>query len=304
MVEIKIVFGSSENMEEIPDNSVHLVVTSPPYYNAPFDFPGLFSSYEEYLNLLRKVGKELMRVLQPGRYACFVTQDVRIEGKLYPIVSDLIHIMVHELGFEYQDKIIWRKPEGYIRISRRSGVLIQHPYPMYYYPDNIYEEVVIFKKPGKFDRSAVPPEIREKSKISISKFQAEKWYLSVWDIKNVLPHEKWSKYTAPFPEELAERLIRLYSYVGETVLDPFLGSGTTCVVSRKLHRNCIGYEIDLELREIIEERLGLTTKSLTNFIKTGEEDRVEILVRPDAKTLRRKLREEINRKLENKGRKS
>ena len=238
MVSIKVIFGDSKKMHEVKDNSIQLVVTSPPYYNAPFDFPGLFNNYDEFLDLLRSVGKELLRVLQPGRHACFVTQDVRIEGRLYPIVADLIRIMVHEIGFEYQEKIIWRKPEGYIRISRRSGVLIQHPYPMYYYPDNIYEEIVVFKKPGEFDRSSIPQEFKEKSKIDIKKFQDEKWYLSVWNITNVLPSEKWSDYTAVFPEELAERLIKLYSYTEETVLDPFLGVATTCLAAMKNDRNC------------------------------------------------------------------
>jgi DNA modification methylase len=295
VVIIKIIFGNAENMKEIDDNSIHLIVTSPPYYNAPFDFPNLFNSYDEFLKLLKNVGKELIRVLKPGRYACFVTQDVRIDGKLYPIVSDLIHIMVYDVGFEYQDKIIWKKPEGYIRISRRSGVIIQHPYPMYYYPDNIYEEVVIFKKPGEFDRSSVIAEVKEKSKINISRFQNEKWYLSVWDIKNVLPHEKWSKYTAVFPEQLIERLVLLYSYYGETVLDPFLGTGTTCLVAKKLGRNCIGYEIDLELKEAIEERLGLKQGSLT-----PETINVEIIVRDDAKCLRTQLRNEIEKKIRKK----
>ncbi|MFZ8850234.1 MAG: DNA-methyltransferase [Thermoproteota archaeon] len=292
---IKIIFGNAENMKEIDDNSIHLIVTSPPYYNAPFDFPNLFNSYDEFLKLLKNVGKELIRVLKPARYACFVTQDVRIEGKLYPIVSDLIHIMVYDIGFEYQDKIIWRKPEGYIRISRRSGVIIQHPYPMYYYPDNIYEEVVVFKKPGEFDRSSVIAEVKEKSKINISRFQNEKWYLSVWDIKNVLPHEKWSKYTAAFPEQLIERLVMLYSYYRETVLDPFLGTGTTCLVAKKLGRNCIGYEIDLELKEAIEERLGLKQGSLT-----PEAINVEIIIRDDAKRLRTQLRNEIEKKIREK----
>jgi site-specific DNA-methyltransferase (adenine-specific)/site-specific DNA-methyltransferase (cytosine-N4-specific) len=295
VVIIKIIFGNAENMKEVDSNSIHLIVTSPPYYNAPFDFPNLFNSYDEFLKLLKNVGKELIRVLKPGRYACFVTQDVRIEGKLYPIVSDLIHIMVYDIGFEYQDKIIWKKPEGYIRISRRSGVIIQHPYPMYYYPDNIYEEIVVFKKPGEFDRSSIIAEIKEKSKINISRFQNEKWYLSVWDIKNVLPHEKWSKYTAAFPEQLIERLVMLYSYYRETVLDPFLGTGTTCLVAKKLGRNCIGYEIDLELKEAIEERLGLKQGSLT-----PEAINVEIIVRYDAKRLRTQLRNEIEKKIREK----
>lgn len=291
---IKVIFGSSENMGELAESSIHLVVSSPPYYNAPFDFPNLFPSHSDFLELLRRVGREVYRVLQPGRVACFVTQDVRIDGKLYPIVSDLIHIMVYEVGFEYQEKMIWRKPEGYIRISRRSGVLIQHPYPMYYYPDNIYEEVVVFKKPGEFDRSSVPQHIREKSRVDIARFQTEKWYLSVWDIKNVLPHEKWSKYTAAFPEELVERLIKLYSYWEEIVLDPFLGTGTTCAVAKRLGRGCVGYEIDLELMDIIKERLGVNVKPL---LQTSS---VEIIIREDAKRLRTILREEIEQRLRNK----
>jgi len=296
MASMKVVFGSSEDMRELRDGSIALVVTSPPYYNAPFDFPNLFKSYDDFLNLLRRVGRELLRVLRPGRVAVFVTQDVRIDGRLYPIVADLINVMAHEVGFEYQEKIIWRKPEGYIRISRRSGVVIQHPYPMYYYPDNIYEEIVVFKKPGEFDRASVPEQVRERSRIDVNRFQGEKWYLSVWDIKNVLPHEKWSKYTAAFPEELVERLIRLYSYWGETVLDPFLGTGTTCAVARRLGRNCIGYEIDLELRETIEERLGIRLGTLI------ESDKTEIIVREDAKSLRTKLRQEIEKKLNERGR--
>jgi len=230
---VKIIFGNSENMKEINSGTVHLVVTSPPYYNAPFDFPNLYNSYEEFLRTIEKVGKEIFRILQNGRMACFVTQDVRINGKLYPIVSDLTRIM-QDIGFEYQERIIWRKPEGYIRISRRSGVIIQHPYPMYYFPDNIYEDIIIFKKPGKFEKNILPDEIKQKSKIDLKKFQEEKWYLSVWDIKNVLPSEKWSKYTAAFPEELVERIITLYSYYGETVLEPFLGTGTTCIVAKRL----------------------------------------------------------------------
>ena len=297
MVFVRVVFGDSRRMGELSGESVDLVVTSPPYYNAPFDFPGLFGSYDEYLDLLRGVGRELYRVLRPGRVACFVTQDVRVEGRLYPIVADLIRVMVYEVGFTYRDKIVWRKPEGYIRISRRSGVLIQNPYPMYYYPDNIYEEVVVFGKPGSFDRRSVPEGVRKASRIDVGRFQAEKWYLSVWDIKNVLPSEKWSKYTAAFPEELAERLVRLYSYVGETVLDPFLGTGTTCVVARRLGRNCVGYEIDLELREAIEERLGIRAKTLASSAETGEEDKIEVIVRDDARRLRTRLRKEIERKL-------
>jgi len=139
-----IVFGDTQNMKELEDNSVHLVVTSPPYFNAPFDYPDLFKSYDEFLNLIRNVAKELKRVLDKGRIAAFVVDDTLIKGKKYPVVADITKIFIEE-GFRYRERIVWVKPEGYIRISRRSGVLLQHPYPMYYYPDNLQESILIFQ---------------------------------------------------------------------------------------------------------------------------------------------------------------
>ncbi|MCR8455506.1 MAG: site-specific DNA-methyltransferase [Candidatus Korarchaeota archaeon] len=284
----KIIFGDCRNMSEVPNESIHLVVTSPPYYNAPFDYPYLFKSYDDYLDLIRSVAKELKRVLAPGRIACFVTQDVRIEGKLYPICSDIIRIMI-ESGFKYRDRIIWKKPEGYIRISRRSGVIIQHPYPMYYYPDNIYEEIIIFQK-GEFDYSylkSLDSKILEESKVDIEVFNKEKWYLSVWEITNVLPLKgRPEEGIAAFPEEIPRRLIKLFTFKGETVLDPFLGSGTTTKVAKELGRNSYGYEIDLELKNVILEKVGYWQATLTGDI-------IEYKIREDAKRLRTFLQERV-----------
>ncbi|MEM2699051.1 MAG: site-specific DNA-methyltransferase [Ignisphaera sp.] len=256
----RIVFGDCRDMKEIPDNSIHLVVTSPPYYNAPFDYPNLFHDYDEFLQLLKDVAKELKRVLAEGRIACFVTDDMLVHGEKYPIVADLTRIMVEDGGFRYRDRIIWKKPEGYIRISRRSGVLIQHPYPMYFYPDNIHESILIFQK-GKYDYSSSnkgrPKPIIEDSRIDIKQYLEEKWYLSVWEITNVLPLEgRVEEGVAAFPEEIPRRLIRLFTYKGETVLDPFLGSGTTMKVAKELGRNSYGYEIMTELKPIILRKIG------------------------------------------------
>ena len=275
-------------MKEIPDESVHLVVTSPPYYNAPFDYPGLFKDYDEYKGLIRDAARELKRVVAPGRIMCFVTDDTLIDGEKYPVVADITKIMIDE-GFRYRDRIVWKKPEGYIRISRRSGVLLQHPYPMYFYPDNIQESILIFQK-GEFDYDYIkklPPEVREKSKIDLEEYQRNKWYLTVWDITNVLPLKgRLEEGVAAFPEELVRRLIKLFSFVGENVLDPFLGSGTTTKVAKELGRNSYGYEIDLELEEIIKEKIGYYQTTLTG-------DNIEILKRPDAKRLRTLLQERI-----------
>lgn len=286
----KIIFGDASNMHEIESNSIHLIVTSPPYFNAPFDYPDLFKSYDEFLKLLKNSGKEIWRVMEEGRVACFVVQDVRIKGKLYPIVADLIKIMT-EIGFEYRDKIIWKKPEGYIRISRRSGVLLQHPLPMYFYPDNIYEEIVIFQK-GKFDFNKfkkVPEKLLKVSKINKEEFLKNKWYLSVWDITNVLPLKgRLEEGIAAFPEEIPRRLIKLFTLKGETVLDPFVGSGTTTKVAIELERNSIGYEIDLELEPIIKKKINYGQK-------TFRKAHVEFIKRSEARKLRTFLRERVRK---------
>jgi DNA modification methylase len=229
----KIIFGSCENMSELDSNSVHFVVTSPPYFNAPFDYPDLFKDYNQYLKLIRNVAIEIRRVLDKGRIACFVCDDILIKGRKYPVVAGIMKIFTEE-KFKYRDKIVWLKPEGYIRISRRSGVLIQHPYPMYYYPDNLQETILIFQN-GDFDYSKIPKEKKEESKIDLKEWSEGKWYLNVWNITNVLPiNNRLEKGIAAFPEEIPYRLIKLFSYKGETILDPFMGSGTTLKVAHVL----------------------------------------------------------------------
>ena len=284
-----IVFGDAQNMKELEDNSVHLVVTSPPYFNAPFDYPDLFESYHEFLTLIKNVAKELKRVLSTGRIAALVVDDILIKGKKYPVVADITKIFIEE-GFKYRERIVWIKPEGYIRISRRSGVLLQHPYPMYYYPDNLQESILIFQN-GEFDYKSIQKNIKEKSKINVEEYQKEKWYLNVWQITNVLPiNNRLEKGVAAFPEEIPYRLIKLFSYKGETVLDPFMGSGTTLKVAIELGRKAIGYEIDLELLDIVKEKLKINQPSL---IKDSSE--FEIIIRDDVKHLRTQLQEKIAR---------
>lgn len=173
----KIIFGDSQNMEELEDNSIHLVVTSPPYFNATFDYPHLFPSYNDFLGMMRNVAQELWRVLDDGRIAAIVCDDTLIDGEKFPVVADTTKIFI-EKGFKYREKIVWIKPEGYIRISRRSGVLLQHPYPMYYYPDNLQESILIFQK-GDFDYRTVSREKRVESQLDLTRYQKEKWYLSV-----------------------------------------------------------------------------------------------------------------------------
>lgn len=275
-------------MKEIQDGSIHLVVTSPPYFNAPFDYPGLFESYSSYLDKMRKIARELKRVMAKGRILCIVCDDTLINGKKYPVVADLTRIFI-DMGFIYRDKIIWIKPEGYIRISRRSGVLLQHPYPMYFYPDNIQETILIFQN-GKFDYKSIPESLKEQSRIEVSEYQNEKWYLTTWNITNVLPlKNRLENGIAAFPEQIPYRLIKLFSYVGEVVLDPFMGSGTTNRVAAMLKRNSVGYELDLELLEVVKEKIGVTQGSLFE-----KDSKIEITVRNDAQRLRTQLQKKIS----------
>lgn len=269
----KLIIGDSSEMPEIPDKSIHLVVTSPPYFNAPFDYKDFFKSYKEYLNLLRKVFKEIFRVLDEGRIFALNIDDMLVNGEKFPIVADAIKV-AQEVGFKYRDKIIWKKPDGYLRISRRSGVIIQNPYPMYFYPDNLLESIIIFQK-GKFNYKSIPKDTREKSKIDINEFQTNKWFMTLWEMTNVLPNSPLEKDIAAFPEELPYRIIKLFSYVGETVLDPFVGSGTTMKVARKLGRNSIGIEINRALIPIIKKKLGFESSDLF------AEDSFEIIERAE-----------------------
>jgi len=254
----RVVFGDCRTMKEIPDQSIQLTITSPPYYNAPFDYPDLFNDYNEFLALIQDVSHDLYRVSAAGRIVCFVTDDMLVKGQKYPVVADITRLML-EAGFRYRDRIVWVKPKGYVRISRRSGVVIQHPYPMYYYPDNIQESILIFQK-GRFDYSYVRDlslRLLEKSRIPLKDYNGDEWHLTVWNITNVLPLGlRLEKGIAAFPEEIPKRLIKLFSFHGETVLDPFLGSGTTMKVAQELGRNSWGYEIDRRLKKIIRQKLS------------------------------------------------
>jgi len=267
----KIVFGNCISMMELSDESIHFIVTSPPYFNAPFDYKDLFENYGQYLGVLRSMAKEAYRVLQSGRIFALNIDDMLVDGTKYSITADAIKIF-QSVGFRYRDKIIWKKPDGYLRISKRSGVLLQNPYPMYFYPDNLLESIVIFQK-GKFNYRSISKEVREQSKIDKKEFQSNSWYKTIWEMTNVLPGSKLEKNIAAFPDELAYRLITLFSYIGETVLDPFLGSGTTMKVARQLKRNSIGYEIIRDLESIIRKKVGFETSKHNDTFEVVERNK-------------------------------
>ena len=278
----EVYFGNASNLEEVEDGTVSLVVTSPPYYNAPFDYEGMFKDYDEYLELLKNLAEQLKRKVAPGRIVAIITDDMLVNARKFPIVADTTRAFV-DAGFEYREKITWLKPKGYIRISKRSGVVMAYPYPMYYYPDNRQESILIFQNgPYKYeDRKQMSKKEQKRNKIDLTDYNKGDMYMNTWEITNVLPRKgRLEEGIAAFPDEIARRLILFYSHLDEIVLDPFLGSGTTMKVAMSMNRNCIGYELDKSLKSIIKKKVNLVNK---------EKHKIQFKTRKDALSLRKTI---------------
>jgi DNA modification methylase len=255
-----IIIGDSRRMEELKDENVHLVITSPPYWQLK-DYGngsqiGFNDSYEDYINNLNLVWKECYRVLHKGCRLCVNIGDQFARSvyygryKVIPIREEIIKFC-ETIGFDYMGAIIWQKVTT---CNTTGGATIMGSFP---YPRNgiiklDYEFILIFKKLGE------PPEvsrnIREKSKLTLEEWN--EYFYGHWNFSG----ERQDKHLAMFPGELPKRLIKMFSFVGDTVLDPFLGSGTTCLAARKLERNSIGYEVNEDFLPMIKEKLGINKR--------------------------------------------
>lgn len=261
-----VIIGDCRNMTEIEDNSIQLIVTSPPYFNVKdyeVDNIGSINDYETYLRAMRQVFNECYRVLDEGRYICVNISDIISGEKKLPIPCHFVSIL-QRAGFQYREDILWKKPSG-LGSCKRFGTLIQNPYPMYYYPNNIYEHILVFRK-GKFDYKKITKEEREASKIDIE-YAKKHWNSDIWEM---VPETSKTNHPAMFPEALPEALIKLYTYEGETVLDPFLGSGTTIKAASNLRRNGIGYEINKAYLDIIKAKINHQKNSDFEIIIRGD----------------------------------
>lgn len=250
-----VYFKSSTKMDDLPDNSIALVVTSPPYFNY-IEYGkigiGTETNYQNYLDNLELVFRECFRVLIPDGKTCINITNMKsrkdVEGRsfVYPMVADVTKMM-QKIGFTFWDELIWVKGDANNGALKGKPLFGSYPYP----PnpkmlDSIFENIIIFKKEGRLDQR-VTPEIKESSKVS--KQEWAKFTKGVW----VFPPDK-SLHPASFPLELPYRLIRLYTFVGEIVLDPFAGTCTTLAAAEKLHRKSIGYEIFEDYEPLIKKR--------------------------------------------------
>jgi len=235
-----------ELIKDIPNNTIQLTITSPPYFNAKKYGEeklnvGNNESYISYLNKLDFLVKELYRTTEDGGYVCFNTSPVLDNGKRYAIPFD-IHGSFIKYGFDFLEDIIWKKPDGAGRL--RCGGWCQNKHkPTTWYANLVAEYVNVYKKPGK----------RVVGKFQDCFINYNKDILTnVWYI-NPETNLKW--HDAPYPEELVRRLVLLYSFEEDTILDPFAGALTTLKVAKDLNRNAIGLELNQKYIDMGKERL-------------------------------------------------
>ncbi|MEO0021861.1 MAG: DNA methyltransferase [candidate division WOR-3 bacterium] len=258
----KIIIGDSRKMDEIQDKSVHLIITSPPYWQLK-DYGvenqiGFNDSYENYINNLNLVWKECYRVLQDGCRLCINIGDQFARSvyygryKIIPIRTEIIKFC-ETIGFDYMGAIIWQKPTT-MNTTGGATVMGSFPYPRNGIIKIDYEFILIFKKHGNPPK--ISKELKEKSKLT--KEEWNEYFSGHWNFNG----EKQTEHLAMFPEELPKRLIKMFSFVGDTILDPFLGSGTTTLAAKNLNRNSIGYEINEKFLPIIKEKIGIDKEEL------------------------------------------
>lgn len=273
---ITIITGDSRTMRELDDESTHLIVTSPPYWQLK-DYGsknqiGFNDTYEDYINNLNLVWKECFRVLHKGCRLCVNIGDQFARSvyygryKIIPIREEIIRFC-ETIGFDYMGAVIWQKVTT---CNTTGGATIMGSFP---YPRNgiiklDYEFILIFKKLG--DPPKANRDDKEKSKLTTEEWN--EYFSGHW----YFPGEKQDKHLAMFPEELPRRLIRMFSFAGDTVLDPFLGSGTTCLAARNLERNSIGYEINTDYIPLIKKKLGASGLKIIGQRNTGPSFKDEI----------------------------
>jgi site-specific DNA-methyltransferase (adenine-specific) len=258
----KIIIGDSRWMKEIQDESVHLIITSPPYWQLK-DYGngkqiGFNDTYQEYINNLNLVWNECHRILHKGCRLCINIGDQFARSvyygryKVIPIRTEIIKFC-ESAGFDYMGAIIWQKVTT-CHTTGGATVMGSFPYPRSGILKLDYEFILIFKKYGNPPK--VSNEIKEQSKLTHEEWN--QYFTGHWNF----PGEKQDKHLAMFPEELPRRLIKMFSFASDTVLDPFLGSGTTSLAAKKLNRNSIGYEVNEDFLPIIREKLGINQTTI------------------------------------------
>jgi DNA modification methylase len=249
--------GDARTLRTVSDESVHLVVTSPPYwtlkeYNDSAGQLGHIEEYEDFLDELDKVWSECYRVLVPGGRVVIVVGDVAVARRefgrhlVFPLHSD-IQVRCRKLGFDNLNPIIWYKiANAKFEVNNGNGGFLGKPYEPNAIIKNDMEFVLMQRKPGGYRN---PTE--EQRKLSrIPKESFKEWFRQIWTLGGASTRY----HPAPFPLEMAERLVRMFSFVDDVVLDPFSGTGTTLVAAARWGRSGIGVEIDPHYYQLSVDR--------------------------------------------------
>ncbi len=269
----QIIIGDSREMDRVKDASVHLVVTSPPYWQLK-DYGsenqiGFHDTYESYINNLNLVWQECYRILHPGCRLVINIGDQFARSvyygryKIIPIRTEIIKFC-ETIGFDYMGAIIWQKKTT-MNTTGGATVMGSFPFPRNGIIEIDYEFILIFKKPGVAPK--VSEEIKQKSIIPKEKWK--EYFSGHWYFNG----ERQDNHIAMFPVELPKRIIEMFTFMDDTVLDPFLGSGTTSLAAMILNRNSIGYEINKNFLPIIKNKIQGNKNSLFHQIEYVIDDR-------------------------------
>jgi modification methylase len=255
----RVVLGDARELDFLPDQSVHLVVTSPPYFNLKRYVPGPrqlgnWSDYEDFLDELDRVWRHCLRVLVPGGRVCCVVGDVcvsrREAGRHYvlPLASD-IQVRCRRIGFDNLTPIIWLKVANITLEASNSSRFLGKPNLPNGVIKNDREHILLLRKPGGYRKPTAAMEAASR----IVNDEYFKWFQPIWtDVTGQVR----LNHPAPFPVEIPRRLIRMFSFAGDTVLDPFLGTGTTMAAAMATGRNSIGVEVEPEYVRIVHQRFA------------------------------------------------
>ena len=264
----KLINGDARDLSFLNNESIHLVVTSPPYwnlkrYNENPDQLGHVNDYESFLGELEKVWREAFRVLVPGGRLVCVVGDVCVSRRnfgrhlVFPLHSDIC-VLCRKIGFDNLNPIIWHKIANASYEVKNGSKFLGKPYEPNAIIKNDMEFILMQRKPGGYRKPT--EEQRKLSKIDKKDFNA--WFQQIWNITGASTRN----HPAPFPLEIASRLVRMFSFQGDTVLDPFCGTGTTMVASLRHGRNSIGIDIDPEYCRMAARFLKKESSNL--FLKT------------------------------------
>lgn len=260
----RLINGDARDLSFLKDESVHLVVTSPPYwnlkrYNENPDQMGHIQDYETFLKELEKVWRHVYRVLVPGGRLVCVVGDVCVARRtfgrhlVFPLHAD-ISVICRRIGFDNLNPIIWHKIANASYEVTNGSKFLGKPYEPNAIIKNDMEFILMQRKPGGYRK----PSNAQRDASRISKDEFDSWFQQIWNI----PGESTRYHPAPFPLELANRLVRMFSFVEDTVLDPFCGSGTTMIAAFRTNRNSIGVEIDPDYCRLAARNLKAQTASL------------------------------------------